>query len=60
MLLVKSFLATWLSRKLKVQPILIQEESVNPRRWIVIIAGHLVLLNIKSNYVCSVFHFEIQ
>jgi len=26
----------------------------------VIIGGHVVLLNIKTNYVYSVFHFEIQ
>jgi hypothetical protein len=26
----------------------------------VIIGGHLVLLNVKTNYVYSVFHFEIQ
>ena len=26
----------------------------------VIIGGHLVLLNIQTNYVYSVFHFEIQ
>ena len=26
----------------------------------VIIGGHIVLLNVKTNYVYSVFHFEIQ
>jgi hypothetical protein len=48
--LAKPFLAIWHSSRLKVQPILIQEESMKPRWWIALFATAFFALNCGSAF----------